>query len=789
MAVGTRNVVIAVGLLFTLWGGPFALAQSHDRAKTQLQGLLSIDRLDYYNKALADNLTGKQDPQLVQDLYQLTIDDYLKHNLNANDLNKPENWIELTKKVLATKHPQRAYLASIDQALVWNYNFLKNKLVERFKTKEFADSSFAWGQLNGENETSQRTVPKIKGTKILLDYERYIAEKTSRAIIWDAILNDREFEFHIGTEKDFQESLKRTGLEIVQEVIPMARNYNKIYLAFDPQTQKYRYIINQISGDDRVKHLAAQLRLLTVNGKKYFDQHDKVRVVGSARVIHAQIESSLSQLFQSLPKADKVIIGQKGAIDDAIRSAGLMEVVRTELPELSSKLGLDVSKTSKFEKITQKVDRMGPFLDQVFASGPVDLAEAYGKSSTPFARSYAQFNSEQISHEFSDYLLQDKNGNVQRWRVFSAVWGDEIIPIARALDKSGHRDIVYIGTAGALADKGLKVGDLVAGAKVQTHSGKTLEFSEATLVDDSMRKFTIGQVYTPFDETDRWLKNVRPNIEVVEVETGYLRENISSSARLQAYFLISDVVGSETETLAHAASNSGKRKKAQLRLIEGLFQEAGVVSPIANFEMIRAERAFKNTLAVVQSLRASRDPLSQMQVTHVALRQGAKTPEEIEKILKHQKTFVRDEFSRSLNIIESVLAEVQKSVPKDKRVGLISNELLTGQFNPKMPTQIEILVDGMSEAELARRIGAQRWQSLQTLLPANIKMNLVGDGTDRALLADREFYKTKGDFINKFTTAVMKPYGFALELDAKGLFRIKEVPGMGSAFRCEALFL
>ncbi len=110
MAVGTRNVVIAVGLLFTLWGGPFALAQSHDRAKAQLQGLLSIDRLDYYNKALADNLTGKQDPQLVQDLYQLTIDDYLKHTFTANDLNKPENWIELTKKVLASKHPSALIL-------------------------------------------------------------------------------------------------------------------------------------------------------------------------------------------------------------------------------------------------------------------------------------------------------------------------------------------------------------------------------------------------------------------------------------------------------------------------------------------------------------------------------------------------------------------------------------------------------------------------------------------------------------------------------------------------------
>lgn len=782
ISVSLTASLLAPSALYALGG--------HSEAQGNISYLLSIDRLDYYNKALADNLSGKQDPQLVNDLYSLTVEDYLKVKPDIKKLNSIEQWNQITSEILIAKYPQREYHKNIQNSLIWNYNFLKNKLLERYKTRDFADSGFSWGEFVGEDSPTQRSVPKIKGQKILLDYERYIAEKTSRAIIWDAILNDRDFEFHIGTEKDFQESIKKTGLQIVQEVLPMARNYNKIYLAFDSKRQKYTYVINQISGDDRVKHLAAQLRLIQVNGKKYFANSDKVRVFGSSKQLHAKIEAQLVDVFSRLPKADRIIIGQKGAIEDAIRSAGMMEVVQAEMPQIFEKLNLPQAKENKFKKLSEQIGKMGPFLDDVFAPGPVDLAEAVKLTNDPFVRNYTQFNSEQISHDFSDYLLQDKEGRIQRWRVFSAVWGDEIIPIAKALRRSGNdHNVVYIGTAGALADKGLKVGDLVGGQKVQTHEGKMLDFSTAKLVDPKMNKFTIGQVYTPFDETDTWLKKQKNVIDVVEVETGYLRQHLGPQANLQAYFLISDVVGSETETLAHAATNSGKRKKAQLQLLESLFQESGIVSPVANFEMIKNNAAFSKAFKAVQKLRASRDILSQKQVAHLAIKKGIVTEEALEALLKSQKTFGRDELSTTLNTLDAILNEVQKSVPQAKRLGLVSETLFDGTFNPKMNESIKLVIEGMSAEQAIKQIGEKRWNNLSAQLPKNLSLQVISDGTPEALIADREFFRNKGSFVEKYEEKVMKSYGFIFELDAKGMYRTKEIPGMGSALRCEAILL
>lgn len=762
---------------------------SHAPARTSIAILLGIDRLDYYNKALSDALSGKQDAQLVADLRGLVIEDYLNLNLKNEDLNNSEKWADLTAQVLTHKFPNRTYLEDLSSRLFWNYNFFKNKLLGRYKIRDFSNHSLAWGGLENTKNPTLRTVPKIKGSKVLLDHERYISEKTSRAIVWDAIIHDREFEFHIGTEKSFQENLKNTDIEVIQEIIPLARNYNKIYLAYDHKIKKYVYIINQISGEDRVKHLMAQLRLITVNGKTFFSNKDKVHILGNASKMHQKVEAQLVDLLHRLPQADQVIIGQKSAFEDAIRSAGFMDVIFTEKKDLSNKLNLPNHKEIKFDKILNKVQTSGAFHYDVFASGPVDWAEAYKQSSDPFYRNYAQFNSEQQSHEFSDYLFQDKNGNIQRWRFFSAVWGDEIIPIAKALRKTGnHKNVVYIGTAGALINKGLKVGDLVAASKVQTHKGHLLDLTLAKHVPETMKRFTVGQVHTPFEETDLWLQKQKNNIDIVEVETGYLREHLGPQARLQAYFLISDIVGSDHETLAQAASQSTKRKTNQLKLISSLFQERNITSAIANFEMLPNDSAFKSTFRKVQQLRSSRDPLSQKQVAHLAVKKGAQDNIDLEQLLKTQKPFNRDDLSKALNTLETVLLEIRKSLPSKTKMGFYSETLMSGTFNPKMKEQFKVFAEGFSLLELNKKIGLDRWTRIQSIVNPMIELSLISDKEAR-LLNDRvEFYQGENSLVEKYEQKVMKSYGFVFEQDAKGLYRMKEISGLIGHLKCANVF-
>ena len=526
-------IMLAIHIAFTSSWGLAKTGQSlsgeSQQAIASIDYLLSIDRLHFYTQNLADFLDGKKSPEVIKALRDVTPEDIYHLKLDPAVLSNSSLWQQTVYDLLKQKTPSLPVTMS---DLEWNYNFFKNKLMERFSVKgakAAKESSLVKAQ--GEDLPVMRSVPKISGNKYLLDVERYIAEKTTRAIIWDAILNDRDFDFHIGTQRDFQNTIERNGIEIVTEIKPMANNYNKIFLTHNPKTGRYAYVMNLISGDDRIKHLIAQLRLIKFDGKGYLvNNRDKIHVFGNALEFHKRQEAALLDIYNRLPKADKVIIGQKGAIDDAIRNAGMMDIIKDNMPEVMKGIGVTGSKASKFENLAVSAAKDSTFLLDGMNNSPVKIDKAYEQIADTVSRSYRQFNSEQPSHEFSDYLLQAKDGSIKRWRVISAVWGDEIVPIAGALKKSGHKDIVYIGTAGAIDGKGIKVGDVIAGTNVQTHSGKTLKFSEGTLSPTAQaRAYTVGQVHTPFDETDTWLKKQGPAMDIVEVETGYLREQLGLS--------------------------------------------------------------------------------------------------------------------------------------------------------------------------------------------------------------------------------------------------------------------
>ena len=763
--------------LFSLNAVLYASTDIHAQANERLQYLLNIDRLEYYTQSLADFLDGKKSSDVVQALRDLAPEDFITAKPTAQGLNSPAEWDKYIYNALTRKHP---HLQITPADLKWDYNFIKNKMLERFKIRNYVQESLLYPNNSKVETVSQRSVPKITGQKVLLDTDRYIGEKTTRAIIWDAIAHDRGFAFFVGTQLDFQEQIAKTGLRIVSEVLPMARNYNKIFLTFDPKTMKYSYAINLISGNDRIVHLAAQLRLVRFQGKGFFDAgEDKVKIYGSPKEFHQRQEHILTDLFARLPKADKIVIGQKGAIEKMIEMAGQVDAItssgddilsRTDLPK---GIKLHTKKSSTFSNLTKTASGLKSF----------DLGEDLS------SRNYRQFTSEQASHEFSDVLFTDKSGNIQRWRFFSAVWGDEIIPIARALKNTGHSDVVYIGTAGAIANKGLKVGDVVAGDQVLTHSGKTLKFSSGTLVQNA-RAYTIGQVHTPFDETDTWLANKTQNMDVVEVETGYLRESLGENAKLEAYFLVSDVVGSEHETLAHAAQSASKRKKGQLRLLENLFVQNGILAPIPNFEVIPKNSALKNTFEKLKSLRQSREEFSLLQIAHKAVREGKTSDADLTVLLKSQPNFTRSEMSTALMTLGGFLSEVQ-SVLGTSEVQIFSEDLSTGTFNPKVKNVLKLASypKANTEDQLAARMGKEKWARFKAALSQYFDLRIVEISSEE-LKSGRSFKVSSAEsFVRDYEKRTLKPAGFTSEVDGAGKFRLRSVPGIDRGIRCEMIFL
>src|SRR5690606_36252004 len=102
------------------------------------------------------------------------------------------------------------------------------------------------------------------------------------------------------------------GGEVLYEVNPMARNYNKIFLVRYPGEADYRYAITNIGGHDRLEHLVHQVSLSNLSAKKI---KSKVKIVGDLDEFHDKLTRRIKGRLELLPKADRLLIGQKGAIE------------------------------------------------------------------------------------------------------------------------------------------------------------------------------------------------------------------------------------------------------------------------------------------------------------------------------------------------------------------------------------------------------------------------------------------------------------------------------------------
>ncbi|UYL08167.1 hypothetical protein B9G69_014035 [Bdellovibrio sp. SKB1291214] len=763
----------------------FAVDLSRDAAAIEsVDKLLAVDRLQFYVMNLADFLGNKRDPSLIKVLYSITPEDIYKVTSDTKILNAPTNWDAVITAVVNKKAPE---LKATAADFKWDYNFFKNKLATKFASEPLkAGKGVKPLALDFAEVPWQESPEERVDSKYLMDVERYISEKTTRAFVWDAIINERNISFIIGDQRDFTETVERNGFEIVKEIKPMARNYNKIFLAYNPKTQKHFYMVNLISGADRVLHFVDQIKALKFDGKTFASKKGQVSVYGDANRFHEKQTVILKDIFKNLPVADKVLIGQKGAFETAIKDAGMLDIVKVQSSELLKSMGVDKSaQVSKFNGMAQRAMKESSFQLDALHNSSVKIENVYEKYGDSISRSYAQFTSEQASHEFSDYLLEDTNGQVKRWRVFSAVWGDEIVPIAKALKATGHRDIVYIGTAGAMANKGIKVGDVIRGGFVQTHTGEKLAFTQGNLAPTPQDRMAIvGQVHTPFEETEAWLKKTAAGFDIVEVETGYLREILGSQVKLEAYFLISDVVGSENETLAHAAQSSSRRKRNQLKLLENLFVQNGIRAPISNYEPIPQNARFKALFRKLTELNSSRDAISVFQMTQIAIRNGYTAESDLATLMK-QPNFKRADFDFSMKSLGSLLANTQQSLPRGQTMKFSSEDIMNGTFNPKVKSTVYLIApDGMAMEQFKNFVNPTSLDFMKKYFDIQIV-----DSNSLAANAGRSVSTLSSDVLFEVYRDVLGKAGFGLEVDISGNYRLKELTGSLGVPRCSSVFM
>lgn len=641
---------------------------------------------------------------LAEPIKGLLPADIERLGIAADKLQDAKHYDGIILKILQDKHPQ---LNATAADVAWDYNFYKNKLNEAFKVGEagnFKKVTPAPVVSPGESGGIPQEILPAKSEDILLDVDNYVAERTTRGVFWEASKNNRMVELHVGSAADFKDHIAQRGAKIIGEVKTKARNYNPIYLVQDPGKDTFHYAITELSGNDRVRHFAAQSSLVRWQHKAgELAPPPPVHVIGDAAAKLAAEEAQLTQVLKVIPKADRVILGQKGAFEKAIGSLGKTQAILALYEKNPDALKAVI--TDKQIKLLDKAKGAGDDLATFVMKNGSDLEKIY-KASQPLyvpngltgAPDFKAYTYDRGSYEMSDYILADKNGNPQRWRVVSNVWGDEVLPVAKALKATEHNNVVYIGTAGALPNSKLKVGDLVIPENAYAIDGVKRPIRGDLTPEGAKRVDTVAHVSTPFEEDHEWLKGRNKFAQVVEIETGYLSSVFNDPKdRVHTMLLVSDLVGVEGETLAHA--NSSVRRRAQINAMTSVMKDSKVVGPTS--AVVKAPPA--GVASWINELLPSRDEVSKFQLRRKAEIQGLQTKDQVEALIKSEKSFNTAKLETSLREADRrfffLLEEASQS-------GLLPNvaateDFLNGRWNPAAgPVKLHLEV-ASPEAKLA----------------------------------------------------------------------------------------
>lgn len=732
-----RSILKRLALLGLLWlvaAGAVASA-----APPSLEQLLALDRFHYYLSEWSAYQTGAGREDLAKAVRAWSPQEIASLNLPMVELADAEKYDALIERLIrGRKLPLEGLRADAHAAadFKWNRGFLKRKLNEAYRVAKpgpehdalvrSSERASAQALEAGEREEAAlrpRTSPvrseapgatRASAESITLNVDPYVSSKTTRAVFWDASASGRKVEFHMGSYRDFLERMEARGAQVVGEIKTLQNNYNPIFLVQEMGASgaEYHFAITQISGADRLGHLVDQTGLARWLGRGNRSRAPPVEVFGSTEVTLEDAAKALEAQLRALPPADQVILGQKGAVRKTLRNLSYADAsLRAfEADPASLKKVLEPSEL----KLIQKLATSRDFADAATEEGKVwerihdKAAPVLQKKGLPAAADPELFTLANPSHEFSDYLLRTGDGKTLRWRVFSNVWGDEMLPIAEALKATGHRQVTYIGTAGALPGSGLKVGDLVVPDSVIDVDGKVRKIARGGLEIPGLSRTgaTVTQVTTPFEETEAWLKRESGRAQVVELETGYLARVFSGRDDVcRTFLLVSDVVGSADETLAEA--DSGRRRQAQRAVLSQLLGEDRIVAPIDRTILDRASPKAK-LLAMVKKLAPNRDVVSQAQIVERALEERATSEAAIQKLLAAESGFTSEALEKKLGDASRSLLRILEASDEKGMVPrvFVSGKLARGSYHPGVVGgQVEVWLS-VSNAEAQRALEA-----------------------------------------------------------------------------------
>lgn len=667
----------------------------------KLDYYLAVDRLHYYMTEFAQFHDGKQSEELIDALRSITPKQVINENISLAELSNPNKFDEIIQRLLRRYYPSVEFKKT---ELVWNYNFLKNKLAEAYSLKE---SRLGKVYKNVEAEDligdlgREVTITDVTPETLTLDSGHYISNRTTRAVFWEAVENDRALEFHLGEAREFLKNVEARGGEVLYEINPMARNYNKIFLVRYPGEADFKVAITNIGGHDRLEHLVHQISLSNLTTKKISSQ---VQIIGDLDEFHERLTKRIKGRLDLLPDADRVVIGQKGAIDGLFSLIWKKQALKNlydknasavagafELTKDQAKIIIDDSAVS--ETLNNKTK-----IEKAFAAA----ADQFEKYPDLLPANFKQFDWDLNVAEMADYVFKNSSGKEVRWRVVSNVWGDEIVPVAKALKETGHGHVTYMGTAGAMPDKGYKVGDLVIPSHYLDEKGKMVAKGDAMAIEGAKVGGVVEHVASPFDETFQWLNQVKERSDLVEIETNYLGRIFNGKDdHVRSYLLISDVLGSEGETLANASSS--KRRNSLNKLLEALYSrdKASAAKPVVETNLTGPALKHWNLRSIIDQAFPKAGVSYKY---HLYSRfQGNPTLKAIQDHAASVPTFTDDFHSKKLvEAAESITAlvnRIRKISPVPNLA--IPKEFLDGKWNPKTDN-LKILLQA-SNASVAQQ--------------------------------------------------------------------------------------
>jgi len=651
-------------------------------------------------------MKGRGKTELAKALDGLTPQKIFGLKMDPKKLEDAFRYDELILEYLNQKHPT---LKATSEEVHWGYDFYKRKLNESFKlgdAKSFKPTQSPVVEI-GTPRGKEIIPPPLESSEVLLNVDGYVASRTTRGVFWEASLNQRPIELHIGTAADFKETLALRGGKILGEVKTQARNYNPIYLIQYPESKTFHYAITEISGEDRVRHLTLQSSMVRwEGGKGKLAPPPPIEVVGDAAQLLQREEATLTQVLRTLPRADQVVIGQKGAFEKTF----------TSMAKANSLIGLAEKHPTEFYALLKPSDQK---MVAKILQNKSELLNSVMKNSNDWDKIYETilplldqfkmakavnptvFDLDRGSYEFSDYVFKDSEGNLKRWRIFSNSWGDEVLPVAKALKATKHTSVVYIGTAGVLPGSDVKVGDLVIPEGVYDSSGKTLTMT-AELVPQGAKKIkAVTNVSSPFEETATWLAQHKEVAQAVEVETGHLARVFNGeNDRLTTMLLISDAVGVEGETLAEASSSV--RRNAQIRALSSVISTSGGAPTTPSLHTPLSQ--------MVNELTSGKDEVYQFYIHRMAqlrdLEQDPNARNILETMVAKHPPFttgrVQSVLSESGNKITSLLREIQEAgiLPGFS----IDKDFLNGVWNPNSPLKIHLEITNPKDLEAVKKM-------------------------------------------------------------------------------------